>query len=79
MVVLGKIDSFNHNSDDICEYIEKVDRYIFANDVDDAKKKTTILQYFLTAIGSDIYSLLGNLFSVNKNCWEVMQNFKGTP
>ena len=68
MVVLGKIDSFNHNSDDICEYIEKVDLYIFANDVDDAEKKTTILQYFLTAIGSDIYSLLGNLFSVNKNC-----------
>ena len=68
MVVLGKIDSFNHNSDDICEYIEKVDRYIFANDVDDVKKKTTILQYFLTAIGSDIYSLLGNLFPVNKNC-----------
>ena len=42
MVLLGQIDSFNHNSDDICEYIERVDQYFYANDINDAKKKTAI-------------------------------------
>ena len=60
MTLLGNIDSFDHNSDDICEYIERVDQYFFTNDINDAKKKTAI---FLTAIGSDIYSLLRNLLA----------------
>ena len=38
MTLIGKIDSFNHKSDDICEYIERVDQYFFANDIDDTKK-----------------------------------------
>ena len=50
MALLGKIDSFNHNSDDICEYIERVHQYFFANDIDDAKKKTAIS---LIVTGSD--------------------------
>ena len=61
MALLGKIDSFNHGSDDICEYIERVDQYFFANDINDAKKKTAI---FLTVIGSDTYSLLRNLIAL---------------
>ena len=60
MTLLGNIDSFDHNSDDICEYIERADQYFFTNDINDAKKKTAI---FLTAIGSDIYSLLRNLLA----------------
>ena len=52
MVSLGQIDSFNHNSDDICEYIERVDQYFYANDINNAKKRTAI---FLTFIGSDTY------------------------
>ena len=39
MALLGKIDSFNHGPDDVCEYIERVDQYFFANDINDAKKK----------------------------------------
>ena len=39
MALLGKIDSFNHNSDDICGYIGRTDQCIFANDIDEAKKK----------------------------------------
>ena len=60
MALLGKIDSFNHGPDDVCEYIERVDQYFFANDINDAKKKTAI---FLTVIGSDTYSLLRNLIA----------------
>ena len=60
MTLLGNIDSFDHNSDDICEYIERADQYFFTNDINDAKKKTAI---FLTVIGSDIYSLLRNLLA----------------
>ena len=58
MALPGKIDSFNLKSDDICEYLERVEQYFFANDIEDGKKKTAI---FLTVIGSDIYSFLRNL------------------
>ena len=50
MALLGQIDSFNHNSDDICEYIERVDQYFYANDINNARKKTPM---FLTFIGRD--------------------------
>ena len=60
MAVLGQIDSFNHNSGDTCKYIERVDQYFYANDINDAKKKTAI---FLAFIGSDTYSLLRNLLA----------------
>ena len=61
IALLGKTDSFNHKSDDICEYNERVDQYFFVNDIDDAKKKTAI---FLTVIGSDTHSLLKNLLAL---------------
>ena len=77
MALLGKIDSFNHGSDDICEYIERVDQYFFANDINDAKKKTAI---FLTVIGSDTYSLLRNLLAPvspsNKTVEELFEILK---
>ena len=60
MALLGKIDSFNHKLDDICEHIKNIDQYFFANYIDYAKKKTAI---FLTVIGSDTYSLLRNLLT----------------
>ena len=47
MVLLGKIDSFNLKSNDICEYLERVEQNFFANDIEGAKKKTAI---FLTVI-----------------------------
>ena len=60
MALLGQIDSFNHNSDGICEYIQRVDQYFYVNDINDATKKTAI---FLTVIGSNTYSLLRNLLA----------------
>ena len=56
MVLLGQIDSFNHNSDDICEYIERVDQYFYANDINDAKKKTAI--YFWHSLGVTLIAFL---------------------
>ena len=50
MALLGQIDSFNHNSDYICEYIERVDQYFYANDINDAKKETAIFWQSLGVI-----------------------------
>ena len=55
MALLGLIDSFNHNSDDMSEYIERVDQYFYANDINDAGKKTAI---FLTVIGVTLIAFL---------------------
>ena len=63
MALLGKIDSFNHNSDDICGYIGRTDQRIFANDIDEAKKKKKKNAIFLTIIGSDTYSFLRNFLA----------------
>ena len=55
MSLLGKIDEFNCKDDDICEYMERVEHYFYANNIEDEKKQTAI---FLTVIGSEMYSLL---------------------
>ena len=54
MVLLRKSDFFNHKSDNVSEYIERVDQLFFTNNIDDAKKKIKI---FLTVIVNDTYSL----------------------
>ena len=43
MTLLGKINSFNHNSDDICEYIERVDQHFSLTILMIQRKR---LQYF---------------------------------
>ena len=64
MALLGKIDSFNHNSDDICGYIGRTDQCIFANDiVEEKKKKKKKHAIFLKIIGSDTYSFLRNFLA----------------
>ena len=47
MALLGRIDSFDFKTDNITEYIERVEQYFIANDVTDEKKQTAI---FLTVI-----------------------------
>ena len=54
MALLRKSDFFNHKSDNVSEYIERVDQLFFTNNIDDAKKKIKI---FLTVIVNDTYSL----------------------
>ena len=60
MSLLGKIDEFNCKDDDICEYMERVEQYFYANNIEDEKKQTAI---FLTVIGSATYSLLRSLLA----------------
>ena len=60
MAVLGRIDSFDLKTDNITEYIERVEQYFIANDVTDEKKQTAI---FLTVVGNKMYSLLKNLLA----------------
>ena len=54
MALLRKSDFFNHKSDNVSKYIERVDQLFFTNNIDDAKKKIKI---FLTVIVNDTYSL----------------------
>ena len=60
MALLGRIDSFDLKTDNITEYIERVEQYFIANDVTDEKKQTAI---FLTVIGNETYSLLRTLLA----------------
>ena len=60
MALLGRIDSFDLKTDNITEYIERVEQYFIANDVTDEKKQTAI---FLTVTGNEMYSLLRNLLA----------------
>ena len=62
--IYGNVEEFQLNgSGDITEYIERVDEYFIANDVDEERKKTAI---FLTLIGQDTYKLLKNLLAPDK-------------
>ena len=54
MALLRKSDFFNHKSDNVSKYIERVDQLFFTSNIDDAKKKIKI---FLTVIVNDTYSL----------------------
>ena len=49
MALLGRIYSFDLKTDNVTEYIERVEQYFVANDVTDEKKQTAI---FLTVIGN---------------------------
>ena len=60
MALLGRIDSFDLKTDNITEYIERVEQYFIANDVTDEKKQTAI---FLTVIGNETYNFLRNLLA----------------
>ena len=60
MALLGRIDSFDLKTDNITEYIERVEQYFIENDVTDEKTQTAI---FLTVIGNETYRLLRNLLA----------------
>ena len=57
MVLLRKSDFFNHKSDNVSEYIERVDQLFFTNNIDDAKKK---LKIFLTVIWMILIAFIWN-------------------
>ena len=63
MAVLGTIDQFDIKSGEFEEYLERVEQYFVANDIDDDKKKVAV---FITAIGRDTYVVLRSLLAPDK-------------
>ena len=61
MATLGKIEQFDlHGNENFSEYIERLEQYFFANDIDNDKKQTAV---FLTVTGPETYSLLRSLLT----------------
>ena len=59
MAVYGKIDEFNTDENqDFNEYLERLEEYFAANDIDNENKIKSI---FLTVVGSKTYSLIRSL------------------
>ena len=63
MAVYGKIDEFNIEDDSWSDYMERLEHYFYANDIEDGKKKAAI---FLTVVGSKTYGLLKSLLAPEK-------------
>ncbi|XP_051963005.1 uncharacterized protein zgc:165409 isoform X2 [Xyrauchen texanus] len=57
MAQIGRLDEYNPENECWSAYIERVELYIIANDVDDTKKVATLL----SAMGASTYGLLRNL------------------
>ena len=75
MALLGRIDSINLKTDNITEYIERVEQYFIGNDVTDEKKQTAI---FLTVIGNETYSLLRNLLVPESQAGKTVKTLSET-
>ena len=56
----GTIKHFDIKYVDWDEYIERIEQYLIANDIDDEHKKVAV---FFTIIGAETYSLLRNLMA----------------
>lgn len=62
MTFVGKVDEFDSSSEDWEAYIERVELYCDANDVDEEKKSSVLL----SVMGAKTYNLLRNLVSPHK-------------
>lgn len=62
MSFVGKIEAFDSTTEDWETYIERVELYFTANDVEEEKKVATLL----SLMGAKTYSLLRNLLAPDK-------------
>ena len=60
---LGRVEEFDSNKDDWQQYVERLEHFFQANDVDGAENKRAV---FLSVIGSATYKILRNLLSPAK-------------
>ena len=76
MTTYGSISEFQHNSEDLATYLERVELYFSANDIPDAKQ----VPIFRNVVASATYGLLRSLLApVNpkdKSLAELMQTLK---
>ena len=63
MTAIGKIEQFKAEEESITAYLERVELYFAANDIDEGEKKVTV---FLSVVGAQAYTLLRDLVSPAK-------------
>ena len=63
MTAIGKIEQFKAEEEWITAYLERVELYFAANDIDEDEKKVTV---FLSVVGIQAYPLLRDLVSPAK-------------
>ena len=63
MTAIGKIEQFKPEEESITAYLERVELYFAANDINEGEKKVTI---FLSVVGMQAYTLLRDLVSPAK-------------
>ncbi|KAJ8023800.1 hypothetical protein HOLleu_36342 [Holothuria leucospilota] len=61
--LFGKLDEFNSEKEEWTQYVERLNHFFTANDIEEETKKQSI---FLSLIGADAYKLLRNLVSPEK-------------
>jgi len=62
MFQIGNLSEYKEGQEDFESYLERLDMWMFANNVEEEKK----VSVFLTAIGAEAYRLLKNLLSPDK-------------
>jgi len=62
-MVIGKVSPFNPTQDDFEAWIEVLDGYFLANDIDKQKSPEKAVAVLISTIGLPTYSLLKNLLA----------------
>ena len=72
--LLCSIEQFDIKSDNWNEYVERLEQYLIANEINDPEKKVAVL---LTIIDSETYSLLRNLLAPVKSATKTIEDLVG--
>ena len=74
MATVGRIEEFNPEKERISVYLERVELFFVANDVEDGKQVATLL----SMIGSKTYALLSDLLAPEKPASKSLKQLKKT-
>ena len=74
MATVGRIEEFNPEKERISAYLERVELFFVANDVEDGKQVATLL----SMIGSKTYALLSDLLAPEKPASKSLKQLKKT-
>ena len=75
MTTIGKIESFDETQEKWETYVERVEKFFLANNIDDGHKVPTLL----SLIGGKTYSLLRDLLTPEKPAAKSFQEIVTTP
>ena len=74
MATVGRIEEFNPEKERISTYLERVDLFFVANEVEEAKQVATLL----SVIGGKTYALLSDLLAPDKPASKTLKQLKKT-